>query len=107
MLPLGHQRCSVMQISAVQGSVFQHYARHFISVNPRFQCCASYIISINPRFSVVQELSGIFGHQRYTKFSTIRGSNLRVTSTYFRTLESRDYTCVLCNSPGWEIEIIE
>ena len=93
MLPLGHQRCSVVQISAVQGSVFQHCARYFISVNPRiqryaiyffsinprFQCCASFFISTNPRFSVVQELSGTFGHQRYTEVSIVRGPSVHTT----------------------------
>ncbi len=85
MLPLGHQRCRVVQISAVQGSVFQCCARHFISVNPRFQSCAIFFISINPRFQccasvfisakkrfiIVQELSGTFGHQRYTEVSAV------------------------------------
>ena len=33
-LPLGHQKCSIVQISAVQGSVSQHYASYFISINP-------------------------------------------------------------------------
>ena len=42
--------CSVVQISTVQGSVFQHCASYFISINPRFQHCASYFISVNPRF---------------------------------------------------------
>ena len=49
-LSLGHQRCSIVQIIAVQGSVFQHCASYFISINPRFQHCASYFISVNPRF---------------------------------------------------------
>ena len=50
MLAFSPQRCSTVQISTVQGSVFQHCARYFISINPRFQCYESYFISINPRF---------------------------------------------------------
>ena len=49
-LLLGHQRCSIMQISAVLGSVFQRCASYFISINQRFQHCACYFIRINPRF---------------------------------------------------------
>ena len=85
MLPLGYQICSVVQISVVQGSMFQHcasyftsinpmfqhYATYFISGNPRFQRCASFFISANPRFSIVQELSGTFGHQCYTEVSVV------------------------------------
>ena len=88
MLPLGHQRCSVVQISDVQGSMFQLCASYFISINPRFQQCAiyftsvnprlqhckSFFISANPRFSVLQDLSGFFGHQHYTMVSTVHGS---------------------------------
>ena len=50
MLPLAHRRCSVVQISAFQGSVFQHCASYFTSINPMFQNCANYFISGNPRF---------------------------------------------------------
>ena len=33
-----------------------------------------FFISANPRFSVVQELSGTVGHQRYTEVSDVQGS---------------------------------
>ncbi len=86
ILLLGHQRCSIVQISDVLGSVFQrcasyfisinqrfqHCAGYFISINPRFQCCTSFFISANPRFSIVQELSESFGHQRCLRQHCVR-----------------------------------
>ena len=98
MRPLGHQRRSVVQISAVQGSMFQLCASYFISINPRFQWCAiyftsvnprlqhykSFFISANPRFSVLQDLSGFFGHQHYTMVSTVQGNIVQGPIVYIR-----------------------
>ena len=41
-----------------------------------------FFIRANPMFSSVQELSATFGHQRYTKFSTVRGIIVRGPSVY-------------------------